>query len=113
MITVRLVLGQVGNLISAEAEGHAGKGKIGADIVCAAVTILLRTTMATIASRTSTVIEADTVGRGSLSFRVSVWSKVDIPFLQYASVFLQEGISSLQREYPEAVAMQVETSKDF
>lgn len=113
MIAVSLVLGKEGNLVSAEAEGHAGKGTIGTDIVCAAVTILLRTTMATIASRPSVVLEAETAGRGSLAFHVSVWGKTDIPFLQFASAFLQEGLSSLQVEYPQAVVMRVEINNDY
>lgn len=113
MIAVSLVLGKEGNLVSAEAEGHAGKGTIGTDIVCAAVTILLRTTMATIVSRPSVVLEAETTGRGSLAFHVSVWNQTDIPFLQFASTFLQEGISSLQKEYPQAVNMRVQISTDY
>ena len=46
MITVIVGLGPGGNLVSADASGHALKGLPGTDIVCAAVTVLLRTTMA-------------------------------------------------------------------
>ena len=34
MIAVRLVIGARGDLVSAEAAGHAGRGPAGADIVC-------------------------------------------------------------------------------
>ena len=128
MITVEVVLGQRGNLLSAAASGHAGKGLPGADIVCAAVTVLLRTTLAVLAGRErergveATVstperqsflaVKAETAGRGQLAFRVTAFSETDIPFLEYAAVFLQEGLGSLAREYPDAVAMRV-TRKDL
>lgn len=113
MIAVCVVIGVEGNLVSASAEGHAKKGSNGSDIVCAAVTVLLRTTLATIASRTSLVVDAKTAGHGTLAFRVTAWQKEDVPFLHYAAAFLLEGITSLQREYPEAVSMRVETEIDY
>ena len=108
MITVVVCLGSRGNLVSADASGHAHKGRPGTDIVCAAVTILLRTTMAVLSKPdVSPVLEATTAGRGSLAFRVSAFTEADIPLLQYAAAFLQEGLSSLAGEYPEAVEMRV------
>jgi uncharacterized protein len=112
VIRVTVTLGRLGNLVSAEATGHAGKGKPGEDIVCAAVTVLLRTTLACLpdpgTAGSAPVIEAETAGRGSLAFRVTAFEEKDLPFLRYAAVFLREGIGSLAREYPEAVAMRVE-----
>jgi uncharacterized protein YsxB (DUF464 family) len=128
VITVEVVLGSRGNLISAAASGHAGKGILGMDIVCAAVTVLLRTTLAVLAGRDDVrggeakvsssedgsvlAVKAETAGRGQLAFRVTAFSETDIPFLEYAAVFLQEGLASLVREYPDAVAMRV-TRKDL
>jgi hypothetical protein len=118
MITVVVTVGERGNLVSAAASGHAGKGSRGEDIVCAAVTILLRTTMAVLAGSgepddmvgtpSDLAVEAETAGRGSLAFRVTAYAEGNIPFLIYAAVFLREGLGSLEREYPEAVAMRVE-----
>jgi uncharacterized protein YsxB (DUF464 family) len=120
VITVVVTVGGRGNLVSAAASGHAGKGCRGEDIVCAAVTILLRTTMAVLAGSgesddsvgtgSELVIEAETAGRGSLAFRVTAYTEGNLPFLIYAAAFLREGLRSLEREYPEAVAMRVESA---
>jgi uncharacterized protein YsxB (DUF464 family) len=87
-------------------------GVPGTDIVCAAVTILLRTTLTVlngaVSSGNGIAICSETAGRGSLAFRVTAFSETDIPFLKYAAVFLREGLGSLAREYPEAVAMNVQ-----
>lgn len=111
MITVTVELGSRGNLVAASATGHAGKGSPGSDIVCAAVTILLRTTMTVLhgAASPGNGIEicSETAGRGSLAFRVTAFGETDVPFLEYAAVFLREGLGSLAGEYPEAVAVNV------
>ena len=108
MITVIVGLGSRGNLVSADASGHALKGSPGTDIVCAAVTVLLRTTMSVLSKpAVSPVLEAKTAGRGSLAIRVTAFTEADIPLLRYAATFLLEGISSLAGEYPEAVEMRV------
>ncbi len=123
MITVVVGLDPSGNLVFAEASGHAGTGKRGADLVCAAATAILRTTMEALAAgpygasgddspgvsrNEGPAIEATTAGRGSLSFRVTAFSGKDEPFLRYAACFLREGIASLEREYPEAVTLRIE-----
>ena len=100
-----VVRGASGNLVSASARAHAGQGAKGADIVCA--------TLAMLVSRSGLETEAETAGRGSLAFRVTAWREEDLPFLQYAAAFLREGISSIEKEYPKAVVMRVETGSDY
>lgn len=114
MIAVRVTLGSGGELAAAESYGHAGAGKRGEDIVCAAVTVLLRTTLSVIASNggsglgSTLSVVAETAGRGTLSFRVSAYEEADIPLLRCAAAFLLEGIGSLEREYPESVSLKAE-----
>jgi uncharacterized protein len=101
------------NIVFANASGHAGKGKRGDDIVCAAVTVLLRTTMTVLSGQgKSPVLEAVATERGMLAFRVSAFSEADVPLLRYATVFLREGITSLAREYPDAVSVLFEEVAD-
>jgi len=111
VITVFVSEGPDGRLVSASASGHAGKGKRGEDLVCAAVTILLRTTLDALTANggkgSGLAVVAETSGRGSLAFRVTDFGEKDIFFLRYAAVFLREGLSSLCREYPDAVEMRV------
>jgi len=106
VIRVVVTLGSAGNLVSVEAEGHAGKGKPGEDIVCAAVTSLLRTTMAVLAQN-GLELRSETAGRGSLAFRVLAAESGFEPLLGFSAAFVREGIGSLEREYPEAVEMRV------
>ena len=110
MITVVVGLDSRENLVFADASGHAGQGVRGEDIVCAAVTVLLRTTMTSLAGF-GPAVEATTAGRGSLAFRVTAFTEADEPFLRYAASFLREGLGSLAREYPESVAMRIQMNE--
>jgi uncharacterized protein len=116
VITVALVLGKSGNLVSADASGHAGAGKRGTDIVCAAVTVLLRTALTVLGSRSkpqgSLSVEAKTAGRGSLAFCVTAFTEADIPLLAFAGMFLVEGLGSLATEYPDNIQMRVKNVND-
>jgi len=110
LISVAVTLGADENLVSVEASGHAGKEKRGSDIVCAAVTVLLRTTAGVLTgsgSGSSLAADVKTAGRGSLSVRVTAFTGADIPLLRYAAAFLLEGLGSLAGEYPDAVEMNV------
>lgn len=100
MIQVLLELDEKEHLLSVEAFGHANSGIKGHDIVCAAVTILLRTTVQALGS-----VQADISAerRGSLSFRVLNYDETQSEKLRYAAEFLWLGIASLQEEYPQAV----------
>jgi uncharacterized protein YsxB (DUF464 family) len=99
-------------LVSVEASGHAGAGISGEDIVCSAVTILLRTTLRVLDAGTDPQgrpeIEAKTAGRGSLAFRVTAFKEADMPLLRFAGAFLEQGLGSLVAEYPENLTMRVE-----
>lgn len=113
MISVVVERGLGGNLVSASASGHAGKGERGTDIVCAAVTVLFRTTITVLSSNSGTnpengmKLDVRTTGRGHLAFRVTVFSENEMPLLRYAYDFLLVGINSLSEEFPEAVEIKV------
>lgn len=100
MIHVLVELDAENRLISFEAAGHANHGTKGHDIVCAAVTILLRTTVQVLRS-----VEADihAESRGNLSFQVIKYTAEQAERLRYAAEFLWLGITSLQEEYPQAL----------
>lgn len=100
MIHVLLELGKEGELLSFEASGHAECGSKGHDIVCAAVTVLLRTSVQAL-----DCVEADIRAeeRGSLSFRVVQYDSGQRERLRYAAEFLWRGIDCLRQEYPQAV----------
>lgn len=100
MIHVLLELDSEGKLLSFEASGHAQCGTKGHDIVCAAVSALLRTTVQALHA-----VQADIHAeqRGSLSFRVLRDDEAQHGIRRYAAEFLWLGIDCLQHEYPQAV----------
>lgn len=100
MVHVLLELDKEGALCSFEASGHAHSGAKGHDIVCAAVTVLLRTSIQALSSVRAEVNAAE---RGLLSFRVVQYDKSQYGKLQYAAEFLWQGMDCLQQEYPQAV----------
>lgn len=100
MIQVLLELDEQKRLLFFEAAGHADCGLKGHDIVCAAVTALLRTTVQALAAVQSKITAGQ---RGMLSFTVLHYDESQTARLQYAAEFLWLGISSLQKEYPQAI----------
>lgn len=100
MIQVLLELDEKERLLFFDASGHACCGAKGHDIVCAAVTVLLRTTVQALQNiRTETAAGQP----GFLSCKVLDCDERYTEQLRYAAKFLWLGISSLQKEYPQAV----------
>lgn len=104
MISVSLALGDRGEFRSVSASGHAGVGLRGADIVCSAVSALLRTTMTALSGAIPDLV-AESSGRGSLSFRVPEGKDPNGDLLVYAGMFLRTGLESIAEEYPDAVSL--------
>lgn len=116
MIEIVLSRTQSGNLFSCTAEGHAYFAQKGQDIVCAAVTVLLRTTLATLEANADIIVKTDAPTRGMLAFSAlekcsdgsaSEKNAARLSMLAYAGDFLQEGLSALQSEYPEQVSLKI------
>lgn len=106
MTTVTLVCGKDGAFRSCEATGHAGFAAKGSDIVCAAVTILLRTAADVLSGMDGVVVRANTAGRGELAFTVVRAAAEKTERLVCTVDFLERGLRSLQSEYPQFVRLQ-------
>ena len=72
MTTITLVKARSGLSISCKALGHSGFAKSGEDIVCSAVTILMRTALQVLSQTSGIDFETDTSLRGNLSFSAKV-----------------------------------------
>jgi len=88
-----------GVLMACKANGHAGAGKAGSDIVCAAVSVLFRTAISVLSGRDGITIRFGAPEKGQL------WLEADYKaegkdFLSTAGVFLIEGLKSVAQEYP-------------
>ena len=109
MTDVALVCGKDGCIQSCKAMGHAGFAAKGYDIVCAAVTVLLRTAMQVLDQTDGVTIQADATERGMLSFTVTQAALDKTERLICTADFLERGLQSLQSEYPQFVRLQKQT----
>ncbi|MDE6736147.1 MAG: ribosomal-processing cysteine protease Prp [Treponemataceae bacterium] len=101
-----LVCSKDGAFRSCEATGHAGFAAKGSDIVCAAVTILLRTAADVLSGLDGVVVRANMAGRGELAFTVVRAAAEKTERLVCTADFLERGLRSLQSEYPQFVRLQ-------
>ncbi|MGI5066325.1 ribosomal-processing cysteine protease Prp [Treponema putidum] len=123
MVKIRL-LSNAENCFSAfESSGHAGgsyalcgdndgKPEKGGNIVCAAVTILLKTAVLSLSSaqKESSSLKAEILADnpGYLSAKVTAFSEEDKPRLQYLLEFLTIGLMAIEAEYPDCLDLQIE-----
>lgn len=107
MTVVTLSYGKNGVIKKCQANGHAGFSKKGNDIVCAAVTILIRTAMQVLSHNENVLLITEPSARGFLSFTVE--AKTESPEtetqLKCIGDFLRTGIKALTKEFPENVIL--------
>ena len=100
MIEIEAVLDENGVLKTCTASGHAGAGKTGFDIVCAAVSVLMRTAVRSLSGRKGITIRCDAPEPGFLSLEAG-YTAEGREFLFAAGVFLTEGLASVAEEHPQ------------
>jgi uncharacterized protein YsxB (DUF464 family) len=108
LIEIEAVLDFDGTLRACKASGHAGAGKAGSDIVCAAVSVLMRTALAALSGKEGITIRGGAPEPGLL------WLEADYTaegkdFLFAGGVFLTEGLKSVALEYPENCRFNIRT----
>jgi len=99
MIQAELVFDEVGLLRSCRLQGHAGAGKEGSDIVCAAVSVLTRTIVMVLSGREGITIRGSIPEQGDFSLETE-YTAEGRDFLAGAGDFLTEGLLSVSAEYP-------------
>jgi len=100
VIQAELVLDEAGLLKSCKVSGHAGAGKKGSDIVCAAVSVLTRTIIRVLSDRKDIKIRGSIPDEGNF-FVETEYSAEGREFLSAAGAFLVEGLLSVSEEFPE------------
>ncbi len=112
MTEVIVSFGKNGVVKNFQANGHADFSKKGSDIVCSAVTVLIRTAMQVLSQTENITFNADSSKRGSLAFRVEIEENLDglkkteiESRLKCVTDFLRTGISSICEKYPENVLL--------
>jgi len=106
MTEILLVCQPDGSFKQVSASGHAGFAKKGKDIVCAAITMLLRTSMEVLEKTESVNLKTDMAFRGNLAFSVEAGAGPEIKArLKCTADFIRTGIRSLEEEYPNYVQL--------
>ena len=100
-----------GALVSCSACGHAGYALCGSDIVCSALTVLVRTTMQALSVIDGIELKTNSIERGSLSFTVRscLLNEHAEACLEYAGLFLEQGLDSLKKEFPAYIDLEKRT----
>ena len=106
MIDIEAVLDGNGALRTCSSSGHAGAGRTGSDIVCAAVSVLMRTAVRVLSGREGITIRCDAPEPGFM-FLEADYTAAGRDFLSAAGVFLIEGLSSVAEEYPQYCKLNV------
>jgi uncharacterized protein YsxB (DUF464 family) len=107
VITIAVVLDGQGLLKRCDVRGHAGAGKRGNDIVCAAVSVLARTALVTLSDREGIAVRGGAPRRGEFSLEAEALSGDGRNFLAAAGTFLVEGLQSVAVEYPQYCAITI------
>jgi uncharacterized protein YsxB (DUF464 family) len=100
LIEIEAVLDENEILRSCKVSGHAGAGKTGSDIVCAAVSVLMRTAACTLSDREGVIVRYEAPEPG-LFFLEAEYMAEGKDFLFASGVFLLEGLASVAEEYPD------------
>lgn len=109
MTAVTLVKAKDGSVLKCKASGHAGFAKSGEDIVCSAVTVLMRTAIQVLSDTSGIDFNTDISVRGQLAF-VAEAKKSDSVLMERISTigdFLQKGFESLNEEFPKNVTFEL------
>jgi uncharacterized protein YsxB (DUF464 family) len=106
LIRIDAVFDRAGLLRSCRIAGHAGAGKKGYDIVCAAVSVLSRTMVRTLEKRKGIAVESAAPERGLFGMDIRYEAEGQ-DFLSAAGAFFMEGLASICEEYPAYCTMNI------
>lgn len=107
MIEIRVRLDEHGCLREFRACGHARLSRAGEDILCAAVTVLLRTCARLLGSRLGqTAADAPEPGEMTLVLEASPPERIE--WLRGITDFLLAGVAGLQKDYPDRLTVNID-----
>jgi uncharacterized protein YsxB (DUF464 family) len=112
MIFVDLELEREASVLSCRAEGHALFDVAGKDIVCAAVTMLLRTVCEALQKSDGIEVTCEARVRGTLDFTAEGCTTEGATRIEFAALLLQTGVQDLQTEYPGHVSLRTKISME-
>ena len=107
MVRITVATDISGSIRNVIATGHAGSGETGTNIVCAAVTTLLRTAIRVFDRTSGISIRRDAKERGSLNFSVVAMQDGSEQYVKAVGDFLIIGLQDIQEEFPDDCAVTI------
>ncbi|MDR0552343.1 MAG: ribosomal-processing cysteine protease Prp [Spirochaetaceae bacterium] len=111
MIEIDAALDESGIIRSLRAQGHAGAGARGSDLVCAAVSVLVRSFLRVTEGRNGIEVRADAKNEGFAAFEARADTDAGRDFLFAAGEFLVEGLRSVAEEFPQNCRIKIKNAK--
>jgi uncharacterized protein len=108
MVHVDIQLDSDNTIVTVSAEGHASQNAGGTSLVCAAATVLIRTTAAVCASAPGLKVDGKAPSEGYLRFSVGKTIGVPTGYLEGITAFLIRGLRDLERDNPDEVSLSVQ-----
>ena len=93
-----------------EAKGHAGTVRSGANVACAAATVLLRTA-GRLCAEHGVAARGGAGAPGEMRLVVSLEASSEVGWLRGMTDFLVRGMKDLQDEFPKEIILQIETTE--
>ena len=108
MVDVVLRCTQDGEFRELQASGHANFAARGNDIVCAAISVLSRTAESFLIKDVNVGVLVNAPQPGQYALVVTDSSRHNIEQLRFLALFLTEGFTGLQRDFPENLSFKQE-----
>ncbi len=109
MIGITLLYNGFGLIEEITADGHAGQGDRGQDIVCAAVSVLIQTAARLLEAYEGAEVDGKAQKEGQLELKVLSINSPEDPWLKGISDFITLGLKDVEREYPHSLSITVKT----
>jgi uncharacterized protein YsxB (DUF464 family) len=106
MIGIDAATDEAGLLVSCSVRGHAEAGPLGSDVVCAAVSVLVRTAFRTLSDREGILLRGGASKRGVFKLEIDYDDRAQA-FLDATGAFLLDGLGSVSEMYPEFCKMTI------
>ncbi|OHD30589.1 MAG: hypothetical protein A2087_14365 [Spirochaetes bacterium GWD1_61_31] len=107
-VHIDIVLAPDGIIRRVRADGHAGKAAAGNNLLCAAITVLLRSLFESWSRYPGVTLDGAAARPGQLAFRLEAFDPALTATLRGGSDILLVGLAGLQREYPDGLVVEIE-----
>ncbi len=107
MIRVNIKVDKKGYIKEIYASGHGGIGKKGSDILCSAVSVLLRSFAKVVYTSGTVKAEGKASERGSIYLLVKNVPEERIAWLRGMSTMVITGLTDLEREFPRNIRVNI------